>query len=208
MAMRRAAFAVSHPNGGRVLQMLLSKPALVSFAQVSYRPLHTFRFVNADGVGRWARYHWEPEAGVAGQPLEELAKQPHDYLYEEIEGRLRAGPVAFRMELQLAQDGDPVDDPSAMWPDGRERVVVDDDACAARDQLGMKLEGVLAVLEDVTRADRLGRQLARAPRGHEADTGLDLAVHQTLTHGGTVEVIGEEHRDLEPVGGLAALLRF
>lgn len=42
----------------------------------------------------------------------------------------------------------------------------------------------------------------------EADTGLDLAVHQTLTHGGTVEVIGEERRDLEPVGGVAALLRF
>jgi peptide chain release factor subunit 1 len=41
-----------------------------------------------------------------------------------------------------------------------------------------------------------------------ADTALDLAVHQTLTHGGTVEVIGEEHRDLEPVGGVAALLRF
>jgi len=29
--------------------------------------------------------------------------------------------------------------------------------------------------------------------------------HHTLTHGGTVEVIGEEHRDLEPVGGVAAL---
>ncbi|MGH3008615.1 MAG: Vms1/Ankzf1 family peptidyl-tRNA hydrolase [Gaiellaceae bacterium] len=41
-----------------------------------------------------------------------------------------------------------------------------------------------------------------------ADTGLDLAVHHTLTHGGTVEVIGENHRDLEPVGGVAALLRF
>jgi peptide chain release factor subunit 1 len=41
-----------------------------------------------------------------------------------------------------------------------------------------------------------------------ADTGLDLAVHQTLTHGGKVEVIGEDHRDLEPVGGVAALLRF
>jgi peptide chain release factor subunit 1 len=41
-----------------------------------------------------------------------------------------------------------------------------------------------------------------------ADTALDLAVHQTLTHGGTIEVIGEEHRDLEPVGGVAALLRF
>jgi peptide chain release factor subunit 1 len=42
----------------------------------------------------------------------------------------------------------------------------------------------------------------------EADTGLDLAVHQTLTHGGTVEIIGDDHRDLEPVGGVAALLRF
>ena len=41
-----------------------------------------------------------------------------------------------------------------------------------------------------------------------ADAGFDLAVHQTLTHGGTVEVIGERHRDLEPVGGVAALLRF
>ena len=41
-----------------------------------------------------------------------------------------------------------------------------------------------------------------------AAAGLDLAVHQTLTHGGTVEVIGEERRDLEPVGGVAALLRF
>jgi peptide subunit release factor 1 (eRF1) len=42
----------------------------------------------------------------------------------------------------------------------------------------------------------------------QADTGFDLAVHQTLTHGGTVEVIGDEHHDLEPVGGVAALLRF
>jgi peptide chain release factor subunit 1 len=37
--------------------------------------------------------------------------------------------------------------------------------------------------------------------------GLDLAVHQTLAHGGTVEVI-RAHEDLAPVGGLAALLRF
>lgn len=38
--------------------------------------------------------------------------------------------------------------------------------------------------------------------------GLDLALHQTLAHGGTVHVIRGERRDLEPVGGVAALLRF
>ena len=39
------------------------------------------------------------------------------------------------------------------------------------------------------------------------DDGLDLAVHQTLSHGGTVRVV-HELRDLEPVGGVGALLRY
>jgi peptide subunit release factor 1 (eRF1) len=39
------------------------------------------------------------------------------------------------------------------------------------------------------------------------DDGLDLAVHQTLAHGGTVHVI-RDRDDLRPVGGMAALLRF
>jgi len=39
------------------------------------------------------------------------------------------------------------------------------------------------------------------------DGGLDLAVHQTLAHGGTVQVI-RDARDLDPVGGVGALLRF
>jgi peptide chain release factor subunit 1 len=39
------------------------------------------------------------------------------------------------------------------------------------------------------------------------DDGLDLAVHQTLAHGGTVWAI-RQHQDLEPVEGIGALLRF
>ena len=39
------------------------------------------------------------------------------------------------------------------------------------------------------------------------ESGLDLAVHQTLMHGGTVQVI-RGRRDLEPVGGVGALLRY
>ncbi|HSS81807.1 MAG TPA: Vms1/Ankzf1 family peptidyl-tRNA hydrolase [Gaiellaceae bacterium] len=39
------------------------------------------------------------------------------------------------------------------------------------------------------------------------DDGLDLAVHQTLAHGGTVLAI-QQRQDLEPVEGIGALLRF
>jgi peptide chain release factor subunit 1 len=41
----------------------------------------------------------------------------------------------------------------------------------------------------------------------ESDAGLDLAVHQTLAHGGTIWIV-RHHRDLEPVEGIGALLRF
>jgi peptide chain release factor subunit 1 len=40
-----------------------------------------------------------------------------------------------------------------------------------------------------------------------SDDGLDLAVHQTLVHGGTVWAV-RHHHDLEPVEGIGALLRY
>ena len=39
------------------------------------------------------------------------------------------------------------------------------------------------------------------------DDGLDLSVHQTLAHGGTVCAV-TAHRDLDPVEGIGALLRY
>ncbi len=39
------------------------------------------------------------------------------------------------------------------------------------------------------------------------DSGFDLALHQTLAHGGTVQSL-RDRDDLDPVGGVAALLRF
>jgi peptide chain release factor subunit 1 len=39
------------------------------------------------------------------------------------------------------------------------------------------------------------------------ESGFDLALHQTLAHGGTVHSL-RDRQDLDPVGGVAALLRF
>jgi peptide chain release factor subunit 1 len=44
-------------------------------------------------------------------------------------------------------------------------------------------------------------------RLEHVDAGLDLAVHQTLAHGGAVWVI-RHHEDLAPVEGIGALLRY
>ena len=42
---------------------------------------------------------------------------------------------------------------------------------------------------------------------HAVESAVDLAVHQTLVHGGTIRVV-ERSRDLDPVEGIGALLRF
>jgi peptide chain release factor subunit 1 len=42
------------------------------------------------------------------------------------------------------------------------------------------------------------------PRGD----GIDLAVHQTLNHGGSVRALARERHELGPVEGIAALLRY
>jgi catalase len=129
--------ATGKPDEKRLMQLLATRPwiahafqlakavpAPVSLAQTAFHAIHAFKFVNAADEAQYARYHWEPEAGVAGQTLEELQKQPPSYLFEELEARLRKAPVVFNLVLQLAGDGDPTDDPTAPWPDDRPRVTI------------------------------------------------------------------------------------
>ena len=56
-------------------------------------------------------------------PDEELEGASRDYLQDEIRERLDREPVRFRLLARLAEDGDPLDDPTAAWPD--ERVTVE-----------------------------------------------------------------------------------
>jgi catalase len=129
--------ATGKPDEKKLMQYLATRPWIanafkiaknlpypVSFAQTVFHAIHAFKFVNAADEAQYARYHWEPEAGVAGQTLEELQKQPPSYLFEELEARLRKAPVVFNLVLQLAKNDDPTDDPTAPWPDDRPRVPI------------------------------------------------------------------------------------
>lgn len=117
-------FLATRPWIAHAVGLRKQLPAAVSFARTAYHALHAFRFVNSAGDETYARYHWEPEAGVASQSLESLREHPPSHLFEELEERLRVGPVAFDLILQVAAAGDPTDDPNAPWPDHRSRVNV------------------------------------------------------------------------------------
>ena len=100
-------------------------PALrppVSYATCTYYGVHAFRFIDGDGGSRYVRYRVLPEAGDQRLGPREAKRRGRDYLQEEIRERMERGPVRFTLELQIAGDGDSVDDPSSVWPPGRERV--------------------------------------------------------------------------------------
>jgi len=90
-----------------------------SYGQASYYSEHAFRFTAADGTSRFGRYRWIPEAGEAYLSPGDAGSRGANFLREELESRLRNGPVAFRLLLQLAGEGDPTDDATALWPADR-----------------------------------------------------------------------------------------
>jgi len=113
-------FFGSHPELGAAIQQIV--PRLVppvSYATVAYNSIHAFRLVNENGEGRFIRWRWVPDAGVEDLPEEEREGKDPNFLQTEIFDRL---PIRFTLIARLAADGDPTENPAAMWPEDREEV--------------------------------------------------------------------------------------
>jgi catalase len=117
-------FLGANPNSLEVFKIRAGGPAPVSFAHTEFYALHVFFYINADNVATPARCHWVPVAGVRGQPLTSIQKESIEILYEEMEQRLKREPVSFDLVLDLAEQGDPLNDPSAPWPEDRKKVTI------------------------------------------------------------------------------------
>ncbi|HWH45727.1 MAG TPA: catalase family peroxidase [Thermoleophilaceae bacterium] len=113
------AFVEAHPEALPAIQIGLAMKAPDSYACQRYWAIHAFRLVNSDGESRAVRYRLEPEAGIAEIESDEAKGRAPDYLRA---GILEQLPAAFTLHAQLAEDGDPEDDPTAAWPDERETV--------------------------------------------------------------------------------------
>jgi catalase len=120
---RLGKWLAAHPEAGPAIQAAVTAPPPASYARCEYNGIHAFRFVNAGGDGRFIRFRWEPEEGVAALSADEARALGPDYLQEEILARLRKGTAAFRLVVTVAELGDSVDDPTEAWPPERETVV-------------------------------------------------------------------------------------
>lgn len=100
-------------------------PALrppASYGSIPYYAIHAYKWIDAQGGERYVRYTWLPDGDEERISPREAKRRGRDYLQQDLRDRLDRGSIGFALELQIATPGDPVDDPTAAWPKGRQRV--------------------------------------------------------------------------------------
>lgn len=113
-------FLGAHPAAKKFVAT--AKPAPVSFATQAFYGVNAFAFTNAQGHTRYGRYRIVPVLGEQHLAPEDAAKQAPNYLMDELPARLGKRDVQYRLLLQMAEAGDKLDDPTAVWPDDRKLV--------------------------------------------------------------------------------------
>ncbi|MCA1479841.1 catalase [Bradyrhizobium sp. NBAIM08] len=97
--------------------MTASKPAPVSYGTLPFYGVNAFKFTNAQGAITYGRYQMLPVAGVQYRDDTEATNAAPDYLSAEMNQRISRALVEFKLVLQVAAQGDQLDDPSTAWPD-------------------------------------------------------------------------------------------
>ena len=113
-------FLGSHPAALAFVQA--PKPFPSSFARDTYYGVTAFAFTNAAGKTTFGRYRIVPEDGNDYLSEAAVAGLAPNFHSEEIVERVKKDPVGFKLMLQLAEEGDVVDDATVHWPESRKVV--------------------------------------------------------------------------------------
>jgi catalase len=114
-------FLGSHPAA---MAFVTTQKIPASFAATSYYGVNAFKFTSATGASSFVRYQVVPDTRESALTAAEAAKKGPNYLIEDIQARVAKHPITFKLFAQLAQAGDPIEDPSTAWPDTRKRVLL------------------------------------------------------------------------------------
>jgi catalase len=113
-------FLSAHPAALEFVQV--PKPFPVSFAKESFFAINAYKFVNKDGLERVGRYRIRPDGPAEYLDKAAAAAKSPDFLFDDIRQRVSKAPVKMQIVVQLAGEGDVVDDSTVHWPKDRPEI--------------------------------------------------------------------------------------
>src|SRR5262249_15051668 len=113
---KMAAFLAKHPESARAIDRIHHRTVSVGFADDTYNGLNAFRFVNASGASVPVRWSMVPLQASEADPPPPESK---NYLFDALIARVHRGPLHWRLVATIGQPGDPTNDATIAWPDGR-----------------------------------------------------------------------------------------
>ena len=112
-------FMADHPT---VAAAFATAATPTSFARETFYGIDAFVLVDQVGHRQPFRFQVVPAAGTEHLAPADAARQPPDFLMDELPVRLSREKVVFHMFAQLADPGDQTSDPARPWPDDRKTV--------------------------------------------------------------------------------------
>lgn len=94
-----------------------------SFATEQWHSIHAFKFTNNEGKEKFFRWRLVPWQGVMKYSKADAAKQGNNYQFDDLAWRMKNNkPIKYRLLAQLAENGDPTNDSTKVWPETNEFV--------------------------------------------------------------------------------------
>jgi catalase len=117
------AFFKANPNATAQAGFLGAHQVPASYATSNYWGVHAFTFTNAEGKKQVIKYKALPAGGEVTLTDDEAKTKAPDFYLPELKDRLAKGPADFTLTAILGEAGDPLDDPTASWPEDKRKSV-------------------------------------------------------------------------------------
>jgi catalase len=116
------AFLAAHPEAARAIALIKKRQVTSGFADSTFNGLNAFRFVDAAGASLPVRWSVVPVQPGAGGAAEQPEAEDENYLFDELIAQIAQHPRQWRLIVTIGQPGDPTDDATQPWPEGRRQI--------------------------------------------------------------------------------------
>src|SRR6266566_1043424 len=136
-----SAFLARHPETAQAMKVIKGQPVPSGFDNSTFHGLNAFRFINSAGDSIPVRWLLTPEHAFEAASTASAA-QDKNYLFDALIAQIHRQPLRWHLIVIIGQPGDPTNDATIAWPEGREKVdvgtltldrVESDETSAARD---------------------------------------------------------------------------